>query len=1312
MKSIPTIPQLISERRPNWVSTRNRALHRLTSAGLVLLFGLATVPSHADVVNLPLAADTFIISAAPDANAGAQGWFDAGTDGGNLGSPGVRRGLLRFDLSSIPAGSTVTSVVLRLMVVKVPGFGGAVDSTFDLFRLQADWAEGAKTGNNGFLATAGEVTWNSRIHGSATWTAPGAASDAVTTASASTAVGSTAYTPYSWSGGGVISDVQFWLENPAQNFGWLMRSQAEGTPRTVRGFASRQSTDPLASKGVLEVGYEPPPANAAPVVSITSPTNNSSFVAGTPLTIEVTAADTDGSVTNVEFLDGATLLGNDSTGPDYSITTTLYTGTHLLFARATDNLGAVTLSEITTNTGITVPIPNPIAERVPKGEFTVELQTVAEGMAAPLGIAVPDDASGRMFVHDQDGRVWVVTGSGRSSTPLLNVRDRLVQLGAYDERGLLGLAVHPDFANQPLVYTYTSEPMAGTADFESGLGSGNNHQSVIAEWRISAGNSNAVDMASRREVLRIDQPQSNHNGGAMHFGPDGMLYVVLGDGGQANDVAAGHVPGGNAQDINRIWGKMLRLDVDARTSANGQYGVPQDNPFVGTDGIDEVWAYGLRNPFSFNFERGSTNLYLADVGQNKVEEVNLITKGGNYGWNVREAAFWFDGAGSIVTAPVRPVPPDLIDPIAQYDHDDGLAIICGFVYHGTAMPAFQGRFVFGDWGSFAAPSGRLFYLDEANNVKELRIGGNDRPLGMWLRGYGQDANGEVYVLCSRQLGPTGNTGRMLKLVPVPSAVTMASLNPTNGTNIVTTWGGGTGPFALQKKSSLSDATWQNVAFSATNTATTPADSAAGFFRTLDVAKQYRIPLTAYLSGPSSPGSGTAIFALEGNVLSFNIQYSGLSSVANNAHIHGPASASGSAGVLINLVPSHIGAFSTNGVFTGSMIITDAQRAYILAGKTYVNIHTVNFGGGEIRGQIAPVAMQVALSSASNPAASGFGTLTLVHTQLTMNVTYRGLSSAATMAHIHGPATQSGSAGVLVNLAPVGAPYGSSGNLSGTVALTPTQLGYVIDGLTYINFHTTANPGGELRGQILPHVTAVPLTVLMNGDAVRPAVTTDGNGAGTFLLEGNTLSFNIAYGGLSGVANNAHIHGITNTAGNAGVLVPLGAFNGGAYGTAGTFSGSVALNATQRDAILNGLTYVNIHTPANGGGEIRGQIAPVLMWASLSGVNERNTAAATPATGSGTFALVRNQLTMNLTYRDLLSPATASHIHGPASLFQSSGVLSGLDALNGGSYSTAGGLSGTVSLVTSNLLSVIDGSTYVNFHTTNYPAGEIRGQSMR
>ncbi len=411
-------------------------------------------------------------------------------------------------------------------------------------------------------------------------------------------------------------------------------------------------------------------------------------------------------------------------------------------------------------------IDDPIVERIPKGDIVIELQTVADGLASPVGMAVPDDNSGRMFVYDQDGRVWVVTAGGRLPTPLLDLNGRLVLLGAYDERGLLGLAVHPNFAQNPYLYTYTSEPYGGPADFQNGLGTTNNHQSVIAEWRISAGNSNVVDVSSRREIMRIDQPQSNHNGGAMHFGPDGYLYITLGDGGQANDVGAGHVPGGNAQELGVIHGKLIRIDVAGSNSANGQYGIPASNPFVGTNGLDEIYAYGLRNPFTFSFDRNTGELYLTDVGQRKGADVNRSPAGGNYGWNLREGSFWFDPAtGNLVTAPVRTPPPDLIDPIAQYDHDDGAAAIGGYVYRGSAIPALAGRFVFGDWGSFAAPSGRLFYLDATNGVKELIIGAEDRLLGLWLKGFGQGPDGELYVLGNRWLGPSGKTGRVMKSCP-------------------------------------------------------------------------------------------------------------------------------------------------------------------------------------------------------------------------------------------------------------------------------------------------------------------------------------------------------------------------------------------------------------------------------------------------------------------------------------------------------------------------------------------------------------------
>jgi len=731
--------------------------------GLCLAVLFWPLSCFAAVANLTPAADTFINSGGPNNNAGRTSWFDAGTDG----TGGVRRGLLRFDLSTIPAGSTVTSAVVQLTVTRVPG-NGPVNSTFDLFRVLASWNEGTKGGNNGATASTGEATWNDRMRGTASWTTPGAKNDAVGTASASTAVTSADNAKYSWSGSGLVADVQFWVDNPPQNFGWLLTSRAEGSHRSVRGFASRESG---ASAGTLMVNYTPPPPpNVPPSASITSPANGATFVSPASMTIQVAASDSDGTVAKVEFFDGSTSLGFDTTAP-YSLTVTLYPGTHTLGAVATDNAGANTIAGTVAATVNTEPIANPIPEPIEKGQITIELQTVVEGLSAPLGLAVPDDGSRRMFVYDQAGVAWVVVnGSDKLPTPLLDVSSRLVTFGNYDERGLLGLATHPDFVQHPLVYTYTSEPTAGPADFANVMPAGatNNHQSVIAEWRIDPADPNQVDPASRRELLRIDKPQGNHNGGTLRFGPDGFLYISLGDGGRANDVADGHVPGGNAQSLQRIYGKLLRIDIDGNNSANGRYGIPNDNPFVGENAVQETYAYGLRNPYTYSFDSLTGDLYLGDAGQNNIEEVDLIVKGGNYGWNVKEGTFWFDSVteniGKVVTGPVRPVPPGLIDPIAQYDHGEGFVVIGGYVYRGNQVPVLQDRYVFGDWGSFGAPSARLFNLDPNSVIKELRIGLADRPTGFWLRGFGQDADGELYVFGSTVLGPRGDTGQMLRIV--------------------------------------------------------------------------------------------------------------------------------------------------------------------------------------------------------------------------------------------------------------------------------------------------------------------------------------------------------------------------------------------------------------------------------------------------------------------------------------------------------------------------------------------------------------------
>ena len=353
----------------------------------------------------------------------------------------------------------------------------------------------------------------------------------------------------------------------------------------------------------------------------------------------------------------------------------------------------------------------------------------------------------------------------------------------YDERGLLGFAFHPDFNNASApgfhkVYTYTSEPVAGAADFTVTDPNAFDHQSVVAEWRVSSGDPDAIDPATRREVMRIDKPQSNHNGGQLAFrASDRYLYISLGDGGNANDVGPGHNPGGNAQDKSTVLGKILRIDpldpalttgsADA-ASANGKYRVPHLNPFVGQAGVvAEIYDLGLRNPYRFSFDAPSDQLIIGDVGQNNIEEVDLGALGKNYGWNKKEGSFLFNPAnGSIAPDPT----PDsaLTEPVAEYSHTDGIAVIGGFIYRGALLPALSGKYVFGDLAQ--SGNGRLFYTDLADGaIRELRLGALDAPLGLFLKGFGQDPNGEVYVLADSNIGPSGTGGKALKIATIPPA---------------------------------------------------------------------------------------------------------------------------------------------------------------------------------------------------------------------------------------------------------------------------------------------------------------------------------------------------------------------------------------------------------------------------------------------------------------------------------------------------------------------------------------------------------------
>lgn len=454
------------------------------------------------------------------------------------------------------------------------------------------------------------------------------------------------------------------------------------------------------------------------------------------------------------------------------------------------------------------PLADPIPALIPQSPVRISLETVMSGLVSPVAAAVAPGDRQHLYVADQPGQIWRLPiarhdddndddddrddrpGASRRPELFLDVSKLLVALGLgpgkYDERGLLGIAFHPQFRFNGLFYTFTSQPAKGRADFSTlPPGVAPNCQSVVTEWRVrrpGRGHS-AVDLGSARELVRIDKPQFNHNGGALAFGADQMLYVSLGDGGGADDEGVGHVPGGNAQSLapGNVLGKILRIDPLGRNAANGKYGIPPDNPLVGKAGADEIFAYGFRNPFRMSFDPFG-RLYVGDVGQNNVEEVDIVTAGGNYGWRIKEGTFLFDTGGpnsatdpdvgkGFVYANSPGMPAGLIDPIAEYDHADGadvpetrIAVIGGYVYRGHGVQALRGRYVFGDYSGEASPTpqGHLFVLGRNNQVENL-VAVNRNPLNLAVLGFGQDARGELYLLANGTGTLLGKTGVVMKL---------------------------------------------------------------------------------------------------------------------------------------------------------------------------------------------------------------------------------------------------------------------------------------------------------------------------------------------------------------------------------------------------------------------------------------------------------------------------------------------------------------------------------------------------------------------
>lgn len=450
----------------------------------------------------------------------------------------------------------------------------------------------------------------------------------------------------------------------------------------------------------------------------------------------------------------------------------------------------------------TNPYDNTIFAPVRVGGVPINLARVSNGFTSPLKGQTAPGHPRHLFVNDQAGKLTSVELSSGRKTVVLDVSARLVPLGiggpnTFDERGFLGLAFHPRYAYNGLLYTWTSEPVAGAPTFPTTLPAGTapNHQNVLAEWKVRNPRNpeSGVDPASRREVMKVDWPQFNHNGGDIAFGPDGLLYVPLGDGGGADDEQVGHSAVGNAQDRSNPLGDILRIDVNKRTSANGQYGVPERNPFIGQPGVlPEIYAWGFRNPWRMSFNGDA--LIVGDIGQNDIEELDLVLRGGNYGWPYKEGTLFFNPngsqAGTASREPFRPVPPRLVNPIAQYDtHHEGHSVIAGFVYRGSALPQLRGRYVFGEWSRlFNTPSGpnnygRILYLEnrpqggllpvvEASGFPSAaeRIGLTrpDQPPAYFpqtlsVLGMGQDARGELYLMGNISGLPFGNDGVLVRI---------------------------------------------------------------------------------------------------------------------------------------------------------------------------------------------------------------------------------------------------------------------------------------------------------------------------------------------------------------------------------------------------------------------------------------------------------------------------------------------------------------------------------------------------------------------
>lgn len=348
--------------------------------------------------------------------------------------------------------------------------------------------------------------------------------------------------------------------------------------------------------------------------------------------------------------------------------------------------------------------------------------------------------NGELWVTEQGGKIWIIKNDNLTNKLVMDLGSKMVKLNnGYEERGLLGITLHPDFKINRKFYVFYSRPI--TSKFF-------NHTGVVAEYKLPA--NGQVDPNSGRIILTVDEPDGNHNGGCLKFGPDGYLYISFGDGGGQHDL---HGSIGNGQNLNTLLGKILRVNVDK----GSPYSVPADNPFVGKPNVKpEIWAYGFRNPYRFSFDKVSHQLFTGEVGQDLWEEIDIVKKGGNYGWRIVEGTHCHNAENTPDTTCDKT---GIIMPIDEYSHSVGVSVMGGHVYNGKKLNQLKSKYIYADW------TGPVFYLKKIDEKWQRgKIILANMPENLKITGVNEGEDSDIYLLTNPDTGPGNSKCGIYKIV--------------------------------------------------------------------------------------------------------------------------------------------------------------------------------------------------------------------------------------------------------------------------------------------------------------------------------------------------------------------------------------------------------------------------------------------------------------------------------------------------------------------------------------------------------------------